>query len=111
MARPRKHKPERRDAQVNIRLTDAERVALEEKADNAGLTLAEYMRQRAIAGRVTPKRPAADDRLLHELNMIGVNINQIARALNAEHTPGGSLEEALAHLHRVLDQIATAHDS
>ena len=83
MARPKKDPAERRVAHLPaVRVTQAELAALSLQASHAGLSLSDFIRQRALSGKVTPKRGLADAQLLSELNSIGVNLNQIARQLN-----------------------------
>lgn len=52
-------------------------------------------------------RAATDDRLLVELNRVGVNINQIARALNSDRPEQGDLAATLSELRTVLAKAAT----
>lgn len=69
-----------------------------------------------IAGRFTANLPLSEDRrrthvfraqVLRELNRIGVNVNQIARALNSDLTPP-DIRHRLDELHRLLELIAEA---
>ncbi len=45
--------------------------------------------------------------MLRQLNRIGVNVNQIARALNSDLTPP-DIGQRLDELHRLLELIAKA---
>ncbi|MFE1507828.1 MobC family plasmid mobilization relaxosome protein [Streptomyces sp. NPDC058726] len=69
-----------------------------------------------ITGRFTANLPLSEDRrrthifraqALRQLNRIGVNINQIARALNSDHTPP-DIRQRLTELHDLLELIAEA---
>ena len=84
MARPRLDDEERRARTVGVRVTAAEAAELRERAQTARLSMGAYLRRRALGERV---RMAAELRLgaaeLRELNRIGVNLNQMARALNS----------------------------
>ncbi|MEV5507898.1 MobC family plasmid mobilization relaxosome protein [Streptomyces orinoci] len=69
-----------------------------------------------ITGRFTANLPLSEDRrrthifraqVLRQLNRIGVNVNQIARALNSDHTPP-DLRQHLDELHQLLTVIAEA---
>ncbi|WP_405526860.1 MobC family plasmid mobilization relaxosome protein [Streptomyces canus] len=69
-----------------------------------------------IAGRFTANLPLSEDRrrthhfraqVLRQLNRIGVNVNQIARALNSDHTPP-DIRQGLDELHHLLELIAEA---
>jgi hypothetical protein len=85
MGRPRKEEHERRTASVRADLTEAEKVFVQDQAAKAGLSEAEYTRRRVLGYAVVS--PAASTRqvdpsLLSELNRVGVNVNQLARAVH-----------------------------
>ena len=84
MARPRLGDEERRTRTVGVRVTEAEAAELQERAQAARLSMGAYLRRRALGQRV---RSAVERRLgaaeLRELNRIGVNLNQMARAMNS----------------------------
>ena len=67
-----------------MRVTEAEETELRERAQAARLSMGAYLRRRALGQRV---RSAVERRLgaaeRRELNRIGVNLNQMARALNS----------------------------
>ncbi|WP_223779081.1 MobC family plasmid mobilization relaxosome protein [Streptomyces sp. 135] len=69
-----------------------------------------------ITGHFTANLPLSEDRrrthvfraqVLRQLNRIGVNVNQIARALNSDHTPP-DIRQRLTELHQLLELIAEA---
>lgn len=69
-----------------------------------------------VSGQFTANLPLSEDRrrthmfraqVLRELNRIGVNVNQIARALNSDLTPP-DIRHRLDELHRLLELIAEA---
>lgn len=80
MARPEKNPEEKRSEVARFRLTVAERVFLREQAATAGLTEAEFLRRRALGLPVRATVARSDPALVAELNRIGVNVNQLARA-------------------------------
>ena len=107
MARPRLAPDERRDEQLPpVRLTAAERVFIEHQAAAARLSVSDYARRRLMGHRVAPARAAADDRLILELNRVGVNLNPIARALNTDRPERADLSDMLDELKRVLSRVA-----
>ena len=69
---------------MGVRVTEAEAEELQERAQGARLSVGAYLRRRGLGQRV---RMAAERRLgaaeLRELNRIGVNLNQMARAMNS----------------------------
>ena len=85
MARPRLGEEERRTRTVGVRVTEAEAEELQERAQAARLSRGAYLRRRGGLGQRV--RMAAERRLgaaeLRELNRIGVNLNQMARAMNS----------------------------
>ncbi|MFI6723202.1 MobC family plasmid mobilization relaxosome protein [Streptomyces atratus] len=69
-----------------------------------------------LDGRFTANLPLSEDRrrthmfraqVLRALNRIGVNVNQIARALNSDYTPP-DIRQPLGELHHLLTLIAEA---
>ena len=105
MARPRLDDEERRARTVGVRVTADEAAELRERAQAARLSMGAYLRRRALGERV---RMAAELRLgaaeLRELNRIGVNLNQMARALNSRAV--SSLAETQAVVERVGELVA-----
>ena len=94
--RPATKAPEDRHSRtLSIRLTPAEHADAVVVAEALGISVARLMRSRAEA--LPPNR--ADKELATELVRIGVNINQIAHAINAGTQP------QLAELVPVLDGL------
>ena len=81
MARPVKEQHEKRDQRFNLRFTLAEIEHVRSQALAAGLEPHEYLRRRAL-GHAVPPAPSrsSNPALVSELNRIGVNVNQLARA-------------------------------
>jgi hypothetical protein len=83
--------PSRLDCQLRIRLTEAERLALENDAREAGMTLSDLVRSRVLKGSRAPVRgrtqaPAFQSMspaMFAQLSRIGNNLNQLARAFNS----------------------------
>lgn len=85
MARPKKSPDTRRDVQTTVLYTAEERAQLEQRAAAFGLTLSEYMRRQTL-GRSLPAGVAEQHNravLATALLRLGVNLNQIARHMNA----------------------------
>lgn len=75
---------EKRTEQINIRVTRTEKEKLLEFAKSHKLTLTDYIL--SFAELKKPKFICADKKqLIREINFIGNNINQIARALNTNN--------------------------
>ena len=110
MARPKKAPEERRDDQINPRLTTAERAEIERNAHLLGITPTEFVRRRALGYRL-PASAAAQHHtasLGSAFNRLGVNMNQIAHRLNAGADPSeveASLRALIARVNAELDGI------
>ena len=84
MARPPKDDTERRSQCFAIRLTPSERLSLIAEAERLAISPTELARKRITRGRiVVQEHRQQDPRLVFQLSKIGVNLNQIARALNS----------------------------
>lgn len=105
MARPKKAPAERRDEQLKLRLTTAERAELDRTAAALGLTTAEFLRRRGLDYRlpanVAARRHTAA--LATALLRIGVNLNQLTRAANAGRVLPHSVEELTDRITALLD--------
>jgi len=85
MARPKKDPSERRTEQVTLALSPKEVTAIHEKAAKANTNVTAFVRAAALAKPVTvTQSQAVDFETRQELRRIGTNLNQIAKALNAE---------------------------
>lgn len=103
-----------------LRFTAAEHAQLQESAAEHGYKgesgFAADVVLSFVSGRFTSNLPLSEDRrrthmfraqVLRELNRIGININQIARALNSDLTPP-DIRRRLDDLHYLLELIAEA---
>ncbi len=79
--RPTKQPDEKRSARFNLRFTAAELAQIEAQAHIAGLGPHEFLRRRSL-GYVVPPRSQGqvDPAIVSELNAVGNNVNQLARA-------------------------------
>ena len=85
--------------------------ALCEKAKQCGLSKSAYLRRLIIDQPVRARPPEAIHELYVEINRIGTNINQVARACNAGMTePGSAAAQTLLLLQKVyalMDGVAS----
>jgi hypothetical protein len=114
MARPRKG--EARDRHVAFRLTLEEALVLRERAARTGQALSNYARNAALSHRprpttIDPRRPfAMDPASFHQIRRLGVNLNQIAKRLNAQDMPAPpELAPLLAEIHAILKNALSAY--
>jgi hypothetical protein len=77
--RPRKDPRERRSLTHGLRLSPNEKEELEERAEEAGLSLSAYLRR---CGLGKPMKTQIEKKALKEINKVGVNLNQLARWAN-----------------------------
>lgn len=86
--RPKQTTDRAQTRHVGVRFTAAERAALDARAAAAGLSLSDFIRAASLDAAPPRRRRKADAEgvlsavELRELNAVGVNLNQIARALN-----------------------------
>lgn len=110
--RPKTDETAKRDCVASVRLSHAERAALEARAADAGLSVSDYARAVLVQAAPPRRRKASSGtgRLsvaeLRELNAVGVNLNQIARVMNTgrAHVQQDELAEAIEKLHGIFDR-------
>ncbi|MEL6364986.1 MAG: plasmid mobilization relaxosome protein MobC [Pseudomonadota bacterium] len=112
MARPMKQPDEKRDQRFNLRLTLAEIEHLRREAHRAGINPHDYARRRSLgASTALPSRRRSDPALISELNRIGVNVNQLARAMHMGTEFSGSWEALADELRDVLTRLVRSDGS
>lgn len=107
--RPTKAPHDKRTEQVPpIRVTLAERLTIDERAAVVGLSVTDYCRHAILDKplQIAAARDAGYGPVLAELTRIGVNLNQIARRLNA----GGKVPPDIAATINALRGLMTALD-
>ena len=107
MARPRKAPEERRVNGPNPRMTTAEKAEVEQHAAILGISPSEFMRRRSLnyrlpAALAVQRHVAA---LAVALLRLGVNLNQIARHMNAGRAAPPDLSALIARIEAILDDI------
>lgn len=108
---------------VKVQFTAQQRALLDVQADAAGMTLARYIRECALAaagGPDAPKRPSVQRSRKHELTFaevhelamqvrkVGVNLNQLAHQANAGMVPL-KREEVVYIQNRIQILLSEAH--
>ena len=102
---------------MNFRLTLEEALRLRERATRAGQSVSDYARGAALStthhGHERHMAPpfALEPASFHQVRLLGVNLNQIARRLNAQDIPPPlELAPLLAEIHAVLRESLAGHD-
>ena len=121
MTRPQKESYMKREHRITIRLTDTEFSIIENSAEQAYMSISEYMRKQIMEGQVNTKFEVVADvkeikKLIGELGKIGSNLNQIARYLNEYGVPyntlSGEVRAAISDLavlkYEVLKKVGDA---
>lgn len=109
MGRPIKQEHEKRSEVMQTRVTLAELEYVRGVAEDAGLSVSDYVRRRAC-GYIVPTgaaRRSVDPALVSELNRIGVNLNQITRNLNSGRPLRIHAKEVLRELEAVLKVVVS----
>lgn len=106
--RPKAAPGESREAVVGVRLTTLERASVEANAASAGRSISDYCRRAILGHRVTASTEPqqVNTEALVELNRVGVNLNQIARAANRGEPLPRHFGEILVVVRAALDRLA-----
>jgi len=89
-------------AELHIRVSDELKAALMMKAQASGKTMSEYVKELIMTSEVKPTKSKDYGKLLGAVNIIGNNINQIARNLNIANKEGALADENYDELLNVL---------
>ncbi|MEM9128423.1 MAG: plasmid mobilization relaxosome protein MobC [Pseudomonadota bacterium] len=112
MARPTKDQHEKRNQRFNLRFTLAEIEHVRSQAQAAGLEPHEYLRRRALGHAVAPAPSSSSDpAIVSELNRIGVNVNQLARATHRGSDFTRYWMHIAGELRTTLEKVMAGHDS
>lgn len=93
-----------------MRLTEEERLHLDQLAQESGLSRSNVVRACLEQTELRPYQPAEIGDLYREINRIGVNINQIARSVNAGIATAEDARQALFLLRQVYQLMETVAD-
>ena len=93
----------KRNIQIKFRVTEEERTLIEEKMKQVPTSNMEaYLRKMAIEGYIIQIDHSDIKKMTAELQKIGVNVNQIARRVNAT---GNAYQEDIEEIKGVLAEI------
>jgi len=97
---------------ITCRFTPDELTGLVAKANKAGLSVSEYLRECIVGNRTEVIERSVVRALLRELKAIGNNLNQVARQNHMDHQAGrfdnGSFSaqgESLRSIQSMLDEV------
>lgn len=113
MARPKTDEGKKLAKVILFRVTEGEMNRLESASEACGQTVGQLVRCKVFKGKFPqPVLARLDQQAVLELNRIGVNLNQVTKALNARISPKDILpvlNKLLWLLERILDELLT-HD-
>jgi len=92
-----------------VRLTEKERQHLNQLAQESGLSRSNVVRSCLEQTELRPRQPAEIGDLYREINRIGVNINQIARSVNAGIATVEDVRQArflLRQVYQLMEAVA-----
>ncbi|AFZ04520.1 plasmid mobilization protein [Calothrix sp. PCC 6303] len=93
-----------------VRFAEDEYEQLKQKAYNARVSVTEFIRRAALRRQVVepPPPPQINWKLYEELNAIGVNLNQIAKAVNRAVKSGRGANVDAGRLQNLVDRLNAA---
>lgn len=88
-------------------MSPIERAQIEAKAEQAEMTLSEFLRASALESEIkVVQGRKLEFEVEHQISRIGVNMNQIAKRLNeGGSVPPAELQEASAQLKQIFDVV------
>lgn len=92
---------DKRNCRFELRLNEKEKNMLEKKSIKAGVTKAAFIKMCLSGSEIKPATTSDYKELIKEINYIGHNINQIAKAVNL----GIALPEDIKAVQQKLDKI------
>lgn len=104
--RPSKRAAEARSDHVAFRLTSEELARVQIAAERTGVSLSEYCRAAALGQRVRVRSVPDLSAALVSLNRVGVNLNQIARAVNRGQGLPPDWEEMMDDVKKAVERMA-----
>lgn len=96
----------KRDQQITVLLTRLEKLAIQKRAEKAGLNLSDYCRQMVLSGQAQVRLTPEENAVLNQVAKLGNNLNQIAHKANADGIRSIAIEAArlLGQLSQLLDK-------
>lgn len=93
-----------------VRFAADEYEQLKKKAYEARVSITEFIRRAALRRRVVepPPPPQLNWKLYEELNAIGVNLNQIAKAVNTAVKAGQDINIDVEQLQNLVESLCTS---
>lgn len=96
----------KRDQQITVCLTKLEKLAIQKRAQKAGLNLSDYGRQMVLTGQAQVRLSPEENAILNQVAKLGNNLNQIAHKAHADGIRSIAFEASrlLGQLSQLLDK-------
>ena len=96
----------KRPVKLNVRFTEEEFAALKEKAEEAGISMNDFIRK-LVAGKEFNSRPPQEaNRLLWELYTVGSDVRRFLAKIDETHLADApQMRKVLAHVYLAVDKI------
>ncbi|MEG0357306.1 MAG: plasmid mobilization relaxosome protein MobC [Christensenellaceae bacterium] len=95
---------------LSIRMSLQEKEHLDKLCEESGLNSSTLIRNLIEGTQIRPRRAKEIGELYKEINAIGVNINQIARSVNAGIASQADIRQSLFLLQKVYDLMEDVAD-
>lgn len=106
MPRPKLSERDLRSHRITASVNSAEWWIIQDRARQARMSVPEFIRQRVVRDRLQIESPRQlDARTFREVQRLGVNVNQIARAMNRGSKPPQNLPPVLQRLIFLLKKL------
>jgi len=102
--RPRKDPRDRRTKRYGLRLSPREYEEIQDRAERAGLSVAEYLRRKALGRKIKTK---VEEEAIRQVQKVGTNLNQIARWANEQRNKAvkSAAEDVIEDVKQVMRQL------
>lgn len=96
----------KRDQQITVCLTKLEKLAIQKRAQKAGLNLSDYGRQMVLTGQAQVRLSPEENATLNQIAKLGNNLNQLAYKAHADGIRSIAFEATrlLGQLSQLLDK-------
>lgn len=96
----------KRDQQITVCLTKLEKLAIQKRAQKAGLNLSDYGRQMVLTGKAQVRLTPEENAILNQVAKLGNNLNQLAHKAHADGIRSIAFEASrlLGQLNQLLDK-------
>lgn len=105
MAAPKKDPDQKRSEVARARVTLAEKERVIANAQTAGMTETNFIRARILGEVIRSSNQSVDPALVHAINRVGNNVNQLARSVHRGSDFQAYWREVGDELERVLNVV------